>query len=446
MPSDEPELRLQELEREVARLGRVERQMQRLLAVTGELAGARTREEAGRIVVDRGLDAVGASYGGVWILEPKTRTLELLAASSSMETKIARWNVLSLDLDAPASEAARTGEAIFLDSLASFEARFPASLERAREAVAGPLSAYANLPLLARGTSLGVITMAYERGQDLDASERTFLWILANQCALALERIRAEHELEQAYHEEHEAHLLAEDATHAREEILAVVSHDLRNPLGTILMGASTLIHAADANDPKAARVRMVAERIHRQSERMARLIEDLVDFARIEGGELELERRKCAPEKILTATSELFAPIAKERGLHFEIELDPDLPQVDCDSARVVQLLSSLLTNAVKVTPKNGKIVMGARAEASGVTFFVRDTGPGIEADELATLFERYWRSKQSSYKGAGLGLAIARGIVEAHTGRIWADSKVGSGSTFYFTLHQARAANAAS
>jgi signal transduction histidine kinase len=200
------------------------------------------------------------------------------------------------------------------------------------------------------------------------------------------------------------------------------------------MIGASTLL-GIDAGE-KSHRVRTIAERVHRQAERMARLIEDLVDFAGIQAGRLSLARTAHAPEAILTEARELFGPIATERGLRFEAHAPGGLPHVECDSERVVQLISNLVSNAFKVTPKGGTIAIGAEPKDSEIVFYVRDTGPGIEPEELPRLFERYWRSKQVSYRGAGLGLSIARGIVDAHGGRIWAESTVGVGSTFYFSL----------
>lgn len=252
--------------------------------------------------------------------------------------------------------------------------------------------------------------------------------------AQALERKRKEKELSRAYREEREARLLADEAIGAREEILSVVSHDLRNPVGMIMIAASSLLNV-DAGE-KTVRVRTMAERIHRAAERMARFITDLVDFAGIEGGRLELQRAAHDPETILSAASELFSPIAIERGLRFETRAIHNLPPVQCDSDRAVQVLTSLVSNALKVTPKGGAVSIGAEVKGGDVVFYVRDTGPGIEADELPKLFERHWRSKSASYKGAGLALAIARGIVDAHGGKIWAESRLGAGSTFYFSL----------
>jgi signal transduction histidine kinase len=257
---------------------------------------------------------------------------------------------------------------------------------------------------------------------------------IAVHVAQALDRRHKEKELSRAYREEREARLRADEAIAAREEILAVVSHDLRNPVGGIMIAASSLLNL-DAGE-KTVRVRTMAERIHRAAERMARFITDLVDFAGIEGGRLELDRAPHTPASILTAASDLFSPIAIERGLRFETRTLHDLPAVECDSDRAVQVLTSLVSNALKVTPKGGAVSIGAEVKGADVVFLVRDTGPGIEADELPKLFERHWRSKSSSYKGAGLGLAIARGIVDAHGGKIWAESRLGAGSTFYFSL----------
>jgi signal transduction histidine kinase len=273
----------------------------------------------------------------------------------------------------------------------------------------------------------GALAVTYDRANAVGASDRTFLRIMARQCALALRRI----DLSAA---ERTSRFEAEEATRAREEILSVVSHDLRNPLGTILMGVTTLQQLVDERDPKSDRIRTIADRIQRQSERMARLIEDLVDFAGIQAGKLSIERRPTSPESIITTTAELFGSIAQERGIGFSVDVPP-LPMIEVDPDRAVQVLSNLLANALKVTTKGGRVAIGAM-DGNEVVFFVRDSGPGIDADELPRLFERYWRSKKATYKGAGLGLSIARGIVEAHDGRIWAESQVGVGATFFFTL----------
>jgi signal transduction histidine kinase len=415
------------LRAEVARLSRVEQLMQQLLAVTGQLASAPSREDISRIVNERGLAAVGASYGAMWLVDASRTRLELAGSSSGTRQKLDRWASIPLDLDAPMPQVVRTGEPLYVESMLEYEARFPISFARIRDTITSPTQAYALLPLVGGGEVVGAMSATYERGEELDASLRTFLEILASQCGQALERVRAQERVTHAYREEREAHALAEEATRAREEILAVVSHDLRNPLGTILIGASTL--AAGIDNP---RVRTIADRITRQTERMSRLLEDLVDFAGLQAGGFAIARRVTPPSAIVTNAAELCAPLAEERDLRFTTLVEPDLPPVSCDAPRVVQVFANLFANALKATPKNGAITLGVRA---GTEFFLRDTGPGFAPDEAPHVFERHWRSKQPMYKGAGLRLAIAKGIVDAHGGRIWLDSG-GGGSTFSFTL----------
>jgi signal transduction histidine kinase len=289
------------------------------------------------------------------------------------------------------------------------------------------IRALAFVPLVHQRKLIGKLMLYRDEPREFSARELQLTTAIAIHVAQAIERTRA-------YREEREARVLADAATRAREEILSVVSHDLRNPLGTIMIGASTLL-ALEVGD-KSQRVRTIAERVHRQAERMTRLIEDLVDFAGIQAGRLSLERTDHAPEEILTEARDLFGPIAAERGLVFEAHTPGGLPHLECDSERIVQLISNLVSNAFKVTPKGGKIAIGAEPKDREVVFYVRDTGPGIAPEELPQLFERYWRSKQASYRGAGLGLSIAHGIVAAHGGRIWAESTLGVGSTFYFCL----------
>jgi signal transduction histidine kinase len=298
------------------------------------------------------------------------------------------------------------------------------------------IRALAFVPLVYQRKLIGKLMLYRDEPRAFTARELQLTSTVAIDVAQAIERKRAERELARAYRVERDAHLEAEEATRAREEILSVVSHDLRNPLGTILISASTLL-SYDGVD-RAGRVRTIAERIHRQAERMARLIEDLVDFAGIQAGRLAIERGTYAPAEILAEARDLFGPIAQERGLVLEAAVPSGLPPIECDSERVVQILSNLVSNALKVTPRGGTIAIGAEPREREIVFYVRDSGPGIDPEDLPNLFERFWRSKKASYKGAGLGLSIARGIVDAHGGRIWAESELGAGSTFYFSLQR--------
>jgi PAS domain S-box-containing protein len=221
-------------------------------------------------------------------------------------------------------------------------------------------------------------------------------------------------------------------AVRLREQILGVVSHDLKNPLFSILMTLAVL----ERNDgPDQALNTGAVQRIRRAAEQMKRLINDLLDFASIQAGRFALERRPHDAASMLREVVVSHESIAEERHVRLTAEADPGLPAVLCDRDRILQVLSNLIGNALKVT-RDGVVLVRAVPREQEVVFAISDSGPGIKEEDLAHLFERYWRGTDVEYKGTGLGLAIARGIVEGHGGRIWAESTPGEGATFFFTV----------
>jgi signal transduction histidine kinase len=284
------------------------------------------------------------------------------------------------------------------------------------------------IPLVHQRMLLGKFMLYRDEPRAFAAHDVQLAGTIAVHVAHAIARHRGQEALARALRDER-------GATRACEEILSIVSHDLRNPLGAVLMGASALLHVpVEPADPRIDRMRTTAERITRQATRMARQIDDLVDFAGIQSGRISLTRAEHAPAELVAAAADMFGSQAEERGVKL-VAPKPELPAIVCDAERGVQVLGNLIANALKVTPRGGAITIGAE-QRDGTVFYVRDTGPGIDATELPHLFERYWRSASSSYKGTGLGLSIASGIVAAHGGKIWADSAVGTGSTFWFSL----------
>jgi len=229
----------------------------------------------------------------------------------------------------------------------------------------------------------------------------------------------------------------SKQAVRVREQILAIVSHDLRNPLSTILMTSGSLAK-------KGAMPEAVA-RIRRAADRMLRLIDDLLDFASIEVGILAIKVKPEDAGAIIRETAAGFEGSLKERGLELRTEVADLLPPASCDRDRVLQILSNLVGNASKATPPDGHIALGVAARGSDLTFSVADDGPGISKDDVTHLFERYWRSGQAEYRGTGLGLAISRGLVVAHGGRLWVETELGHGATFFFTIPAAAGAAAA-
>lgn len=316
-------------------------------------------------------------------------------------------------------------------------ARDAAHLQRLR--ALGPRS-WVIVPMLARERVFGTLSLiATEPGRRYGRADVELAELLGRRAAVAIDtaalfaaEARARAEAERLAEE-------AQAASRSREEVLAVVSHDLRNPLNAIVASAGGLLRLNLDDNPRALRVRKSAEVIQRSAERMARLIGDLIDFASIQAGRLSICREPVPARELAEVAVELFTPLALERALTLVCDVEDDLPRVDCDRDRTIQVLSNLLGNAVRVTASGGRVVVRARRSGDEVVFTVEDTGPGIAADELPRLFERYWRGKNIRYSGTGLGLTIARGIVEAHGGRIWAESTVAVGSRFSFTLRAA-------
>lgn len=227
----------------------------------------------------------------------------------------------------------------------------------------------------------------------------------------------------------------AEQAILAREEILSVVSHDLRNPLNTISMSASLMADMPLSDEQRLKQLQM----IRRAGRRMNRLIQDLLNVAQIEAGRLSLDIAPTDVASLIAETTETFAAAAADRSCTIEAVVEADLPLGDADGARVVQVLSNLVGNAIKFTPEGGRITVGAKRVHDKVLCFVADTGPGIPEDQLPHIFDRFWQARRSDRRGIGLGLAISKGIVEAHGETIWAVSSPGNGCTFFFTLRVA-------
>jgi PAS domain S-box-containing protein len=223
----------------------------------------------------------------------------------------------------------------------------------------------------------------------------------------------------------------AQAAKRLRDEMVAVVAHDLRNPVHTIALAAATLAsdRLADAQRPRLVSI------IRQTAMNMGRLLDDLLDMSRMDSGTFALSRSRLQAQLLLAATLEQFEGRANERGITLDVNLDCDL-EILGDHDRLAQVLSNLIGNALKFTPSGGRVEVGCGTAGEGVVFSVRDTGPGIAAADLPHLFERFWKADAASAGGAGLGLAIARGIVEAHGGRIWAESQPGAGTTFKFTV----------
>jgi PAS domain S-box-containing protein len=222
-------------------------------------------------------------------------------------------------------------------------------------------------------------------------------------------------------------------ATTLREHVLSVVAHDLRNPLSVILMTTAALKREGAVSERGPEKPMEV---IDRAAQRMDRLIQDLLDITRMEAGKLAIEPARLSAGELIAEAVSMQRPLASSSSLELRVELDRDHAEVWGDRHRLLQVFENLIGNAIKFTPAGGRITVGATSRDDEVVFRVVDTGCGIPPGNQAHVFDRFWQASTAGRHGAGLGLPITKGIVEAHGGIIWVESAAGSGSTFLFTI----------
>jgi signal transduction histidine kinase len=277
------------------------------------------------------------------------------------------------------------------------------------------------VPLVARDEAIGVIGFVLSDPDECyDAADVKLAEEVARRAALALDNARL--------------YKLASDAIAVRDELLTIVAHDLRNPLAAIHMTAEMMLRRPGAES--AASLERSMQTILRSSQRANRLIEDLLELRRAQLGRLPLQREIVGTEQLISDFAETQRALLSAAGLELHLDLPAMLPALWADRDRVSQVFENLLANAMKFTPAGGTITIGGREEPNGLRLWVADSGPGIAPDELPHLFERFWQSREADRLGLGLGLAIAKQVVEAHGGQIWADSQLGNGTTFSFTI----------
>jgi PAS domain S-box-containing protein len=277
------------------------------------------------------------------------------------------------------------------------------------------------VPLAVGDRAFGALTLLDlgDRAERFAPDSRTLIKQFAQAGSLALENARL--------------YASARRATSARDEVLAVVSHDLRNPISAIAMCARILREAPPTD---AAEHDRMLTAITEATVWMQRLIRDLLDVSAIEAGRLSVERRPAALAPIVATAVGMVSGEVEQRSITLNVELPPDLRAVNVDASRIVQVITNLLGNAIKYTNTGGTVTVRAANGPMVVVVSIEDSGVGIEPEVLSRIFDRFFQVRPTPRRGSGLGLAIARGIVEAHGGRIWVESEVGRGSVFSFSL----------
>jgi PAS domain S-box-containing protein len=278
-----------------------------------------------------------------------------------------------------------------------------------------------SVPLLQHDELLGTVTFISSTPSRLyELDDMRLAKALAERASLAIENARL--------------YRASVQATRLRDQVLGVVAHDLRNPLHAISLHASSLQRRDGRLERRNQRHR---EAIERATRRMNRLIQDLLDVAVLEAGRLNVERVPVSSQELVREAVDMQQPLAAAAALELRMDLDPRVPDVLGDRDRLMQVFENLIGNALKFTEPGGRITVGATRGEPGALFWVADTGTGMTRDQLARVFEPFWQaSGRAGHLGAGLGLPITKGIVEAHGGHIWADSTPHEGTTFYVWL----------
>jgi PAS domain S-box-containing protein len=318
----------------------------------------------------------------------------------------------------PYAEALRRGEAVLVadfDDTALHEASNGAEHLAVLRAF-GVRSAMV-VPLMARGRPIGLVSLATaESGRRFGPDDVSLVEALAVRAALAIDNARLFGE--------------ARDAARVREEMAATLSHDLRSPLGVVSMTAALLRDELTPAERSAA-----IDRIDRAVRSMDRMINDLLDMARIEAGALAITLRREPAALLLAEACEMAQSAAVARGVERARRADPALA-VRADRDRVLQVLANLVDNALRHSPPGAKVELSVEADGDVARFTVADEGPGIPPDQRDRIFQRFWRKQPDRRGGAGLGLTIALGLVELHGGRIWVAAADQPGARVCFTL----------
>jgi signal transduction histidine kinase len=393
----------------------------KLLDVTAALSQASSVEEVVSVVLDKGLAVLEASRALLICTEGDQ--VEVLGSRGFGPQVKSLIDTHGRDTDLAVMEAVRSSAPIWIESFDDYRERFPWAF--AQIAPLAEDEALCAMPLIHADKTIGGLSLAFVQARSFGIIDRTFTLLLAQATAAALHRAWS-------YDDERQKRRDAELLASAREQVLGVVAHDLRNPLNLI---AETTHLLLEEELPAGSR-RVLFGVTTRAVKQMNSLISDLLDTVRLEAGRLSLDLEDVSVEEIVFQAEETFRPVAYQRGIHLVIVPPETDTALRADPLRVSQIVGNLMGNALKFTPAEGHVTLRAAPNGAHVVFDVVDDGPGIPPAHVAHLFERFWQAPQSDRRGVGLGLAIAKGLVEAHGGTMSVLSTVGAGSTFSFTL----------
>lgn len=416
----------------VASFGEVAQRLTALQQLTAALARTRSYAQVAGVIIDEALPALRGEVGVVALASEDGSTLRNVGFKGVDQDTQAAWEQYPVSSPVPVAEAARTRQPVIVRTIAERNLRYPVLAEVHGLEHGGPVVA---LPLLIDGELRGVLAFCWAFALELTDTDLEFLRTLADQCAQAIERARLGELAEREIAERKAVEQALRDAAQRKDEFLAMLAHELRNPLAPIV-AAAELLRAVDAPQAKSARVV-----IQRQTEHMSRLVDDLLDAARAVQGRLQLQTTAVDLVELVRATALDHASSFADRGLALDLRLPADSLWTNADGARVAQALANLLQNARKFSPARGRVAveLKSRSPLEAVVEVV-DQGAGIDAELLPRLFEPFAqgdRSLDRSKGGLGLGLSIARAIARLHGGDVTAHSEgPGRGACFRLSL----------
>ena len=396
----------------------------RLHTLSSALSEAVTVDAVARAVITHGRIVAGAAAGEVMMLVEDGAQFDTLYSESAGPNS-AELRRLAVEDGLCATDAVRTRRPVFVKSLTDWQDRYWRSASIAAD---GGYESSATMPLLVEGAAIGVLAFHFTVPVNFDEDYQALLTSVAQHCAQALDRARL-------YESTQRARADAERANRIKDEFVSVVSHELRTPLSAILGWASMLQRGTLSSEKTTRALQSIADNASRQ----ARLIEELLDFSRMAAGRTSLHMERVDIRELIRSVVESMVPTAAARGL--ELQLSPAPPvEVDGDVRRLEQVFFNLIDNALKFTPKGGRVALDVRIVEGQVEVQVSDNGAGIDADFLPRVFDRFRQADSTTSRahgGLGLGLSIAKQLVEAHKGTIEAESPgEGQGATFTVRL----------
>jgi signal transduction histidine kinase len=394
----------------------------RLHGLAAALSGAATLDSVSRAVVHHGRNVLGAASGDVWMLVDDGTAFELVFSDGPRAADANAREAAVPGLCA--TDAVRTRTPVLVSSFDEWQERYARSATIAAD---GGYISSATMPLLVEGIAVGVLAFHFTAPVNFDDDYRDLLTSVARHCAQAVERARL-------YETANRARAEAETANRHKDELVSIVSHELRTPLNAMLGWTSMLQQGALDTQGAQRAVQSIADNASRQ----LRLVEDLLDFSRLQSGRMSLEFNDVDLRTVLREVLETMVPVAASGNVHLDVSQVPEV-HLSADARRLEQVFLNLLGNALKFTPEGGHVGVVVVARDSEVDVRITDNGPGIGPEFLPHIFEAFRQSNTAArqYGGAGLGLSIAKELVEAHKGRIAAESPgVGRGATFIVTL----------